>query len=145
LSGRLATDLGRHYAIARPSPSFRVQFLDASAAVIVEWHVDADDVAGAIALISRASLGRPARRGCAFSPRTGSWFTSGRKNRRRRAGPGSQRREVSRPRRGGPSGRGLTRRAKDDRAPVSRCGCSKTLDHSGCRRALLARPARQAT
>ena len=55
MSGRLATDLASHYAIARPSHSFRVQFLDASAAVIVEWHADADDVAGAIALIDGVS------------------------------------------------------------------------------------------
>jgi hypothetical protein len=34
---------------------YTVQFLDASATVIEEWHADADDVAGAIALIEGVS------------------------------------------------------------------------------------------
>ena len=34
---------------------YAVQFLDASATVIEEWHADADDVAGAIALIEGVS------------------------------------------------------------------------------------------
>jgi hypothetical protein len=34
---------------------YTVQFLDASATVIEEWHADADDVAGAIALVEGVS------------------------------------------------------------------------------------------
>jgi hypothetical protein len=34
---------------------YTVQFLDASATVSEEWHADADDVAGAIALIEGVS------------------------------------------------------------------------------------------
>jgi len=34
---------------------YTVQFLDASATVIEEWHADANDVAGAIALIEGVS------------------------------------------------------------------------------------------
>jgi hypothetical protein len=45
---------------------YTVQFLDASATVIEEWHADADDVAGAIALVEGVS-GRSTRRRCEFS------------------------------------------------------------------------------
>jgi hypothetical protein len=41
---------------------YTVQFLAASATVLEEWHADADDVAGAIALIEGVSWPRDALR-----------------------------------------------------------------------------------
>src|SRR5271163_1081153 len=57
--------------------NYRVQFLDASAAVIAEWSADAHSARGTIALLSRKSAGQPARCACEFSTGTAARFTSG--------------------------------------------------------------------